>query len=81
MGGGYSAEAASSMTVRHGGYGGDVAARPAQVTRFLGRNAKRVAVSVVGGILVVAGVVMLVLAGPRIVVGTIGFVILATEYA
>jgi Flp pilus assembly protein TadB len=54
---------------------------PAEVIRFLVRNSKRAAVSVAGGILVLAGVVMLVVPGPGIVVIAIGFVVLGTEYA
>jgi Flp pilus assembly protein TadB len=54
---------------------------PAEVIRFLVRNSKRVAVSVAGGILVLAGVVMLVVPGPGIMVIAIGFVVLGTEYA
>jgi Flp pilus assembly protein TadB len=58
-----------------------VTVRPTEVIRFLVRNSKRVLVSVVGGILVVAGVAMLVLPGPGIIVVAIGFVVLGTEYA
>lgn len=54
---------------------------PIEVVRFIGRNSKRIAVSVVGGVLVVAGLVMLVLPGPGIVVLAIGFAVLGTEYA
>lgn len=54
---------------------------PADVIRFLVRNSKRVAVSAAGGILLLAGVVMLVVPGPGIVVIAIGFVVLGTEYA
>jgi hypothetical protein len=55
--------------------------RPAEVIRFVARNSKRVAVSVAGGILVLAGLVMLVVPGPGIVVVAIGFLVLGTEYA
>ena len=54
---------------------------PAEVLRFVARKSKRAAVSVAGGILVLAGVVMLVVPGPGIVVIAIGFVVLGTEYA
>ncbi|MEA2581284.1 MAG: hypothetical protein QOE83_2176 [Actinomycetota bacterium] len=47
---------------------------------FIGRNAKRVAVTVVGLIVVLAGIVMLVLPGPGIVTIIAGLAILATEY-
>ena len=56
-------------------------ASPAEVVRFIGRSSKRIAVSIVGGALVVAGLVMLVLPGPGIVVIVIGFAVLGTEYA
>ena len=49
--------------------------------RFIGRNSKRIAVSVVGLAVVVAGLVLLVLPGPGIVVVVLGFAILGTEYA
>ena len=56
-------------------------ASPAEVVRFIGRSSKRIAVSVVGGALVAAGLVMLVLPGPGIVVIVLGFAVLGTEYA
>ena len=55
--------------------------KPSEVLRFIGRNAKRVAVTIVGGIVVLAGVAMLVFPGPAVVVIPLGFAILATEYA
>lgn len=58
-----------------------MAPRPAEVLRFIGRSTKRVAVSVVGGALVVAGLAMLVLPGPGLVVVVVGFAVLGTEYA
>jgi uncharacterized protein (TIGR02611 family) len=54
---------------------------PAEVLRFLVRSSKRVAVTVVGGALVLAGLAMLVLPGPGIIVVVIGFAVLGTEYA
>jgi uncharacterized protein (TIGR02611 family) len=56
-------------------------ATPTDVFRFIGRNSKRIAVSVVGLAVVVAGLVLLVLPGPGIVVVVLGFAILGTEYA
>ena len=56
-------------------------ASPAEVVRFIGRSSKRIAVSIAGGALVAAGLVMLVLPGPGIVVIVIGFAVLGTEYA
>lgn len=58
-----------------------MAPRPGEVVRFIGRSAKRVAVSVVGGVFVLGGLAMLVLPGPGILVIVIGFAILGTEYA
>ena len=54
---------------------------PAEVVRFLGRNSKRIAVSVVGAVLVLVGLAMLVLPGPGILVVALGFAVLGTEYA
>jgi Flp pilus assembly protein TadB len=50
------------------------------VGRFIGRNGKRVAVSIAGFVVVLAGVAMLVLPGPGIIVIIAGLAILATEY-
>lgn len=58
-----------------------MAPQPGEVIRFIGRSSKRIAVSVVGGVLVVGGVVMLVLPGPGIPVLVLGFAVLGTEYA
>lgn len=49
--------------------------------RFIGRSAKRVAVAVVGGVLVAAGLALLVLPGPGVLVIALGFAVLATEFA
>lgn len=51
------------------------------VVRFAFRSSKRIAVSVVGGTLVVAGIAMLILPGPGILVVVAGFAVLGTEYA
>ncbi len=48
---------------------------------FIGRNSKRIAVTVVGAAVVVVGLVLLVLPGPGIVVVVLGFAILGTEFA
>ena len=58
-----------------------MAPEPAEVVRFILRNTKRVAISIVGAALVVAGLVMLVLPGPGILVVVAGFAVLGTEYA
>jgi hypothetical protein len=54
---------------------------PAIVARWIGRNAKRMAVAVAGGAVVAAGVAMLVLPGPGLLVIVAGLAILATEFA
>jgi len=55
--------------------------RPVEIIRFIGRSSKRIAVSIVGAALVVAGLAMLVLPGPGILVIALGFAVLGTEYA
>lgn len=58
-----------------------MAARPGEIVRFILRSAKRVAVTIVGAVFVLAGLAMLVLPGPGILVVVVGFAILGTEYA
>lgn len=48
--------------------------------RFIGRNGKRIAVSIAGFALVLAGLAMLILPGPGILVIIAGLAVLATEY-
>ncbi len=50
------------------------------VIAFIGRNAKRVAVTVIGLVVLLAGVLMLVLPGPGILTIVAGLAILASEY-
>jgi uncharacterized protein (TIGR02611 family) len=50
------------------------------VARFIGRNAKRVAVTILGFLLIVAGIAMLVLPGPGWAAIFLGLAVLATEY-
>jgi hypothetical protein len=50
------------------------------VGRFIGRNGKRVAVTIAGFVVLIAGAAMLVLPGPGIVVILAGLAILGTEY-
>lgn len=52
-----------------------------EVARFLVRSSKRIAVTVIGGVLVLGGLAMLVLPGPGILVVVAGFAVLGTEYA
>jgi uncharacterized protein (TIGR02611 family) len=54
--------------------------RVKDVAVFIGRNSKRMAVAVLGGALVVAGLAMLVLPGPGILVVVAGFAVLGTEF-
>lgn len=58
-----------------------MAASPAEVIRFLARSSKRIAVSVVGGVLVLIGLVMFITPGPGILFLVAGFAVLGTEYA
>jgi uncharacterized protein (TIGR02611 family) len=48
--------------------------------RFIGRNGKRIAVSVVGMLLLAVGLTMLVLPGPGLLLVVAGLAVLATEY-
>lgn len=48
--------------------------------RFIMQNGKRIAVSIVGGFLVLAGLAFLVLPGPGLVLIIAGLGVLATEY-
>ncbi len=51
------------------------------LVRWVGRNSKRVAVAVVGFALLLAGLVMLVVPGPGLLVIIAGLMVLATEFA
>lgn len=54
---------------------------PFRVTvRFIMQNGKRIAVTVVGGVLLLAGLAFLVLPGPGLVLIIAGLAVLATEY-
>lgn len=57
-----------------------MAPAPIDVVRFVLRSSKRIAVTVVGAVLVAAGLVMLVLPGPGLLVVAAGFAVLGTEY-
>ena len=52
-----------------------------EVVVFIGRSSKRIAVTLAGAAFVGAGLAMLVLPGPGILVVALGFAILGTEYA
>lgn len=53
---------------------------PAIILRWIGRNAKRIAVAVVGFTFLFGGLAMLVLPGPGVIVSLIGLAVLATEF-
>lgn len=55
--------------------------RPAQVVSWVGQNTRRIAVSVIGFLLVAVGLALLVLPGPGLLVLAAGLAVLATEYA
>lgn len=54
---------------------------PVDWLRWIGRNTKRILVLIAGLVVLGAGVTMLVLPGPGIIVIILGFAILATEFA
>lgn len=54
--------------------------KPKAVVRFIWRSSKRIAVTMVGAAIVVAGVAMIVLPGPGLLVIVLGLAVLATEY-
>ena len=58
-----------------------MAPRPGDVIRFVFRSSKRIAVTVVGGVLLLGGLAMLVLPGPGLLLIVAGFAVLGTEYA
>ncbi|MGH2682911.1 MAG: PGPGW domain-containing protein [Actinomycetota bacterium] len=51
------------------------------IVRYIGRSGKRIAVTVVGFVVLFAGLVMMVTPGPGIVVILLGLAILASEWA
>lgn len=51
------------------------------VVRFIGRSGKRIAVTIAGFVVLLAGLVMMVTPGPGILAIFAGLAILATEYA
>ncbi len=52
-----------------------------QLLQVIFRNGKRIAIFVVGNVLLLAGVVMLVVPGPGLLVIIAGLAVLATEFA
>ena len=58
-----------------------MAPRPGDVIRFAFRSSKRIAITVVGGVLLLGGLAMLVLPGPGLLLIVAGFAVLGTEYA
>jgi uncharacterized protein (TIGR02611 family) len=55
--------------------------KPRDVVVWIGRSGKRIAVTVIGFTLVAAGLVMLVIPGPGLLVIVAGLAVLASEYA
>lgn len=54
---------------------------PRAVARFIARSGRRIAVTIVGFIVLLAGAIMLVTPGPGLLALAAGLAILATEYA
>jgi uncharacterized protein (TIGR02611 family) len=52
-----------------------------QIVRFIGRSGKRIAITIVGFAVLIAGVIMMVTPGPGVVAILAGLAILASEYA
>ncbi len=52
-----------------------------QIARFIARSGKRIAVTVVGFAVLIAGLVMMVTPGPGVLVIVVGLAILASEWA
>jgi uncharacterized protein (TIGR02611 family) len=52
-----------------------------QIVRFIGRSGKRIAVTVVGFAVLIAGIVLMVTPGPGVLVIVAGLAILASEWA
>jgi uncharacterized protein (TIGR02611 family) len=52
-----------------------------QIVRTIGRSGKRIAVTVVGLVALIAGAIMMVTPGPGVLVIVAGLAILATEWA
>jgi uncharacterized protein (TIGR02611 family) len=52
-----------------------------QIVRFIGRSGKRIAVTVLGFVVLIAGVIMMVTPGPGVLAIVAGLAILASEWA
>jgi uncharacterized protein (TIGR02611 family) len=52
-----------------------------QIVRFIGRSGRRIAVTIVGFVVLIAGLIMMVTPGPGVIAIIAGLAILATEYA
>ncbi len=61
--------------------GGSLGCVLVDVLRWVGRNTKRMAVAVVGAALVLAGLAMIFLPGPGLLVIIAGLFVLASEFA
>ncbi len=56
-------------------------AQAGEIAQWVGRSAKRILIAVVGGLLVLAGIVFLVLPGPGVLLVIAGLAVLASEFA
>lgn len=52
-----------------------------EVVQWVGRSAKRIAIAVIGGLLILAGLVLMVLPGPGLLLVIAGLAVLASEFA
>jgi uncharacterized protein (TIGR02611 family) len=52
-----------------------------EVVQWIGRSAKRIAIAVLGGLLLLAGIVFMVLPGPGLLLVIAGLAVLASEFA
>ncbi len=52
-----------------------------EIAEWIGRSARRVAIALVGGALVVVGLVLCILPGPGLLLVIAGLAVLATEFA
>jgi putative transmembrane protein PGPGW len=52
-----------------------------QIVAFIGRSGKRIAITVAGFVLLLAGAIMMVTPGPGVLVILAGLAVLASEYA
>lgn len=51
------------------------------MVQWIGRSAKRIAIAVIGGLLILAGLVLMILPGPGLLLVIAGLAVLASEFA